>query len=266
MDGSAALLALHDLLEGEQVSPNVTCSPHVHFAHLCGTDDRLEAIAVSGARPKAPLLDVFYRRYLNDENSANFVADISHHYTLATLARLLKHGSHATRRAATLAVSFLGDYRENALLGRALHDADRVVRLLAENSIRDLWYRDGTRLQQHRLQAVIRYNNEERFGLAAREASGLIHEADWFAEAWNQRAIAYFQLARYSESIRDCREAMKRNPYHFAAAVGMGHCYLEMSDGLAALECFRWALQVNPGMENVRAQVGYLQRSLEGKE
>jgi hypothetical protein len=25
-------------------------------------------------------------------------------------------------------------------------------------------------------------------------------------------------------------------------------------------------LQVNPGMENVRAQVGYLQRSFEGKE
>jgi tetratricopeptide (TPR) repeat protein len=212
------------------------------------------------------LLDVFYRRYLSDENSANFVADISHHYTLATLDRLMQLGAAATRRAATLAISFLGDYRSNAILGRALHDTDRVVRLLAENSIRDLWYRDGTGEQQHRLQAIIRFNNEERFALAARESSQLIYEADWFAEVWNQRAIAYYQLQRYSESIRDCREAMKRNPFHFAAAVGMGHCYLEMSDGLAALECFRWALQVNPGMENVRAQVGYLQRSFEGKE
>ncbi len=220
---------------------------------------------MSGARPKAPLLDAFYRRYLTNENSAHFVADVSRHYTLSTLARLLNLGSRTSRRAATLAVGFLGDYRSNAILGRALHDSDRVVRLLAENSIRDLWYRDGTDRQRHRLQAIIRFNNEERHARAAREASRLIHEADWFAEAWNQRAIAYFQLVRYSESIRDCRETLKRNPYHFAAAVGMGHCYLELSDGLAALECFRWALQVNPDMENVRAQVGYLQRSLEGK-
>ncbi len=44
----------------------------------------------------------------------------------------------------------------------------------------------------------------------------------------------------------------------------MGHCYLELFDAVGALEWFRWALQVNPDMENVRAQVGYLQRTLEG--
>jgi tetratricopeptide (TPR) repeat protein len=218
---------------------------------------------VSDASEKAPLLDAFYQYYLADETSAHYVAEVSKHYTLGTLARLAAYGSRSTRRAAVLAIGFLGSFESNELLGRALHDEDRVVRLLAENSIRELWYRDGSVRQQHHLQYIIRLNNALRFEQAAREASDLIQDADGFAEAWNQRAIAYYQCERYSESVRDCRQALKRNPYHFAAAVGMGHCYLEMFDALAALECFRWALQINPDMENVRAQVGYLQRTLE---
>ena len=213
---------------------------------------------------KAPLLDAYYQSYLTDETSAHFVANVSKHYTQGTLERLAACGSHTTRRAAILAVGFLGNYECNGVLGGALHDEDRVVRLLAENSIRELWFRDGSPQQQHWLQHIMRLNNCGQFVDAAREASQLIHEADGFAEAWNQRAIAYFQMDRYSESIRDCRQTIERNPFHFASAVGMGHCYLELFDAVAALECFRWALEVNPDMENVRAQVGYLQRTLEG--
>jgi tetratricopeptide (TPR) repeat protein len=220
---------------------------------------------VCDASAKAPLLDAFYQRYLTDETSARFVAEVSEHYTLATLARLAAGGSRTTRRAAVLSIGFLGSFADNALLGRALHDRDRVVRLLAENSIRELWYRDGSELQQHQLQAIIRLNNSRRFDQAAGDATCLIREADGFAEAWNQRAIALYQMERFSESVRDCQEAMRRNPYHFPAAVGMGHCFLELFDAVAALECFRTALSVNPDMENVRAQVGYLQRTLEGR-
>ncbi len=218
---------------------------------------------MSEENDKAPLLDAFYQLYLTDETSAHFVANVSKHYTVGTLARLAACGSQTTRRAAVLAVGFLGNFECNRILGLALHDSDRVVRLLAENSIRELWGRDGSPLQQHWLQHIMRLNNCSRFTDAAREASLLIQAADGFAEAWNQRAIAYYQLDRYSESIRDCRQTIQRNPYHFASAVGMGHCYLEMFDASAALECFRWALEVNPDMENVRAQVGYLQRTLE---
>ena len=82
--------------------------------------------------------------------------------------------------------------------------------------------------------------------------------------AWNQRAIAYFHLRRCDESANDCHQTLELNPYHFGAADGMAHCYLEMNDAFAALECFRRALRLNPDMEGVRVQVEYLQRSLEG--
>ncbi len=218
---------------------------------------------MSDVSDNTPLLDALYQSYLTDETSAHFVAGVSRHYTLGTLGRLAACGSPTTRRAAILAIGFLGYFDCNGALGRALHDQDRVVRLLAENSIRDLWFRDGSAQQQQWLQYIMRLNNCGRFADAAAEATELTKEADGFAEAWNQRAIAYFQLEQYRESICDCRQTIKRNPFHFASAVGMGHCYLELSDAIAALECFRWALEVNPDMENVRAQVGYLERALE---
>lgn len=219
-----------------------------------------------GSTPqRASWLDRYYQKYLLQEDSASFVANVASYYTVPVLERLVDSGARTTRRAAALAIGFLGDFSSNATLGRALQDDDRGVRLLAEDGLPRLWCRDGTIDQQHLLQAAIRWNECGEFHRAASATTQVLSEAQWFAEAWNQRAIAYYQLQRYSESLRDCRQAMKHNPYHFAAAVGMGHCYLEMFDGLAALECFRWALQVNPSMESVRAQVGYLQRSLEEK-
>jgi len=220
---------------------------------------------VSDASVKTPQLDSFYQEYLNSEVSARFLAEVSRHYTLGTLARLAAHGSRVTRRAAVLSLGFLGGFESNTVVGRALHDDDRVVRLLAENGIRELWCRDGTELQQQHLQSIIRLNNALRFDQALREATSLITEADGFAEVWNQRAIALYQLERFEESRRDCQQTLERNPYHFAAAVGMGHCHLELFDAVAALEGFQLALSINPDMENVRAQVGYLQRTLDGR-
>jgi tetratricopeptide (TPR) repeat protein len=45
----------------------------------------------------------------------------------------------------------------------------------------------------------------------------------------------------------------------------MAHSYLEMEDPFAALECFRRALALNPDLEEVRVQISYLERTLEGK-
>ena len=45
----------------------------------------------------------------------------------------------------------------------------------------------------------------------------------------------------------------------------MAHCYLEFDEPVAALENFRRALRLNPDLEDVRVQIEYLQRALEGK-
>jgi tetratricopeptide (TPR) repeat protein len=159
----------------------------------------------------------------------------------------------------------LADYSANSVLGRRLSDNDRGVRLLAESFIRDLWCRDGTVGQRHHLQRVIRLNSSGLGEEAIVEATALLEDAPAFAEAWNQRAIAYFVRNDFSRSVRDCHQTLELNAYHFGAAVGMGRCYLEMDEGRLALEAFRRALKLNPNLEGIRAQVVLLEKTLGGK-
>ena len=44
-------------------------------------------------------------------------------------------------------------------------------------------------------------------------------------QGYNKRATVLFLLQRYQESIHDCKLVLDLNPYHFAAASGMGMCY-----------------------------------------
>lgn len=216
-------------------------------------------------QPATPQLDQLYHRYLDTEESATFIHEVSQHYLLTTLERLATCGQTVSRRAAVLALGMLGNFSHNAILGNALHDKDRAVRLLADNGIRALWRRDGSDRQQQTLQRVCRLNENQQHHAAIEAASDLITEAAWFAEAWNQRAIGHFALEHWEDAANDCHQTLEINPYHFGAAVGMGHCYLEMDDPFAALECFRRAVKLNPDLEDVRAQIDYLQRTLEGK-
>src|SRR5688572_24266738 len=191
-----------------------------------------------------------------------FTKRVARRYACATLERLVTVGDYTTRRAAVLSLSLLGDYSSNAVLGRALADRDRGVRTIAETGIRELWCRVGSRDQRATLRTVVDLNDDRRFAEAAELATELIHSSPWIAEAWCQRGTAHYHLGQYDAAIRDCHQALEINPYHFTAAAGMGQCYLLQDNPVAALEAFRRALRLNPGLEEVRAQVVRLQRSL----
>jgi len=224
-----------------------------------------EVLAMSDA-VRSPVLHELYQQYLVDQDTAAFIHRTTGRYTVATLARLAAIGDRIVRRAAVLALGYVADYEANAVLGHALNDQDRGVRLLAENAIRAVWCRIGSSNQRVRLARVISLNNGQQAIAALREATSLTRDAPWLAEGWNQRAIAHFSLNRYDESIRDCRQALEINPYHFAAAAGMGQCYLKMGDKPHALESFRRAIGLNPELEGIRAQIHQLERALKRKQ
>ena len=92
-------------------------------------------------RVRIPVLVIYYNRYLTNNDCAMFLKRVARRYSCATLERLVTVGDHTTRRAAVLALSLLGDYSSNAVLGRALVDRDRGVRTIAESGIRELWCR-----------------------------------------------------------------------------------------------------------------------------
>ncbi len=207
-----------------------------------------------------------YEKYLSDQDEVSFGAGVKRHYTPATLQRLAQGGDRYRRRAAVLALGLLGDYESNHVIGCALMDQDRGVRMLAEDAISAIWQRAGNQLQRSRLRRVVELNDAGRSREALSKATELIEQAPWFAEAWNQRGSAYFRLEKYNDAIRDWRQALEINPYHYRAASGMGQCYLKLNDAVSALECFRRALRLNPNLERERAQVAVLEKSLKDKK
>jgi tetratricopeptide (TPR) repeat protein len=209
-----------------------------------------------------PRLLEYYQEYLDTEDQSAFVAEVRAHYEVATLERLLAAESRYVRRAAAAALGFVGDYSSNAALGKALNDSDRGVRTLADHNIRLLWCRIGSVAQQHELSKIVRLNISQRFKEAYSRSSRIIATSPWIAESWNQRAIASFCLGRWERSLEDCQQALELNPYHFGAASGLGQCYMQLGDHPKALEAFRRALKLNPGLEGVRANVIYLQKRL----
>lgn len=214
---------------------------------------------------QSPLLVDFFERYLEDQNMAAFVRSIAGRYDVGTLERLAANGERLARRGAVLALGRLSDYRSNAVLGRALVDGDRGVRTLAENAIARIWPRIGLANHQRRLSAVGEQLEEGDYDRASQLAGKLIQEAPWIAQSWYQRGKAYFHLGQYEAAVRDCHQALEINAYHFQAAAVMGQAYEMQHNLVGALEALRRALRLNPNMEEVRARIIQLQRTLKNQ-
>ncbi len=218
------------------------------------------------APTRTAILELLYQQYLIDQDSATFIKKMVRKYSIGTLERLaLTAARRELRRAAVLGLGFVASYESNAVLGMALNDEDRGVRLAAENGIHSLWTRDGNDSQRQLLGIVMRLIAAKQFAEAIDRATELVESAPWFAEAWNQRAIAHYSLGEYEASIGDCHETLEINPYHFPAASGMGQCYLQLDERTRALECFRRALKLNPNLEGIRANIVHLERAIENE-
>ena len=218
---------------------------------------------MEGPGEQRPHIERLFQKFLNDEQSAKFIHQVAQRYTHASLTRLAACGSRLSRRGAVLAIGFLSGFEANEVLGERMRDSDRGVRLLAEPGLREIWLRDGNENQRHQIRKIVRLNTAGEFHEACQQATQLISAAPRFAEAWNQRGIARFNLHLYRQSVSDCRQTLQLNPYHFAAAVGMAHSYIELNNASAALESLQLALKVNPELEQVRIQETRLRKALE---
>ncbi|MDR0328274.1 MAG: tetratricopeptide repeat protein [Planctomycetaceae bacterium] len=206
-------------------------------------------------------MTTLYLAYLQKHDTRSFIDQVVQHYDESTVIRLTKASCTETRRAAALALGMMGTYQANVPLGRLLKDPDRTVRLIAETSVKAVWSREGSEEQRQQLYNVMRLIAAQNFGEAVSQANVLLDESPLYAEARNQRAIALFALKKFEESIEDSRLVLELNPYHFGAAIGMGHAYSYLQDQASAIECFQQALAINPNLESVRRHLNSLTQS-----
>ena len=96
--------------------------------------------------------------------------------------------------------------------------------------------------------------------------SALIDHAPDFAEGYNMRATAYFQMGELGLSLADVAKTLALNPRHFGALSGLGMIFEELNELDKALEVYRAALKLNPHLASVQEAVKRLDAQLGGQE
>ena len=151
------------------------------------------------------------------------------------------------------------------LLG-ALFDDDAGVRAAAEAAIWRVWSRSGDREADHLFNVGVEQMSRRNFPAAVRTFSRVIEMRPDFAEGWNKRATVYFMMGEDDLSLKDCDEALKRNPYHFGVLSGYGQIHVRRGELALALDYFERALVINPNMNGVRVAIEAIQRALRRRD
>ena len=101
--------------------------------------------------------------------------------------------------------------------------------------------------------------------LAIRHFTALIDHAPDFAEGYNGRATAYFQMGRYGLSLEDIRKTLELNPRHFSAMSGLALILEELGEKETALEAWREVERMHPNREGLQDAIRRLEREVEGE-
>jgi tetratricopeptide (TPR) repeat protein len=207
-----------------------------------------------------PVLLGYYESFLESQDIDTFLQNILARYNDSTLLRLLESSQVEARRASVLALGLMGGPQCNGPVAARMKDSDPVVRRFAENALWGIWFRSDSPANNEELTAVRNLLTEERFEEAMIRVNALIAKAPQFAEAWNQRAILHFTRGDLQKSVDDCREVVKRNPYHFGAMSGMAQSLMKLGKPNEALDVFKTQIKIQPHNEAVQAAIDSLER------
>ena len=134
-----------------------------------------------------------------------------------------------------------------------------------ESRIFEEWSKSGSPtvdLLLRRGQEAIARGDFER---AVGHFSAVIDHAPDFAEGYNGRATAFFQMGRYGESIEDIRQTLLRNPRHFGAMIGLAVIFEQLGRNDEALQAYHRVQALAPAMANVQDAINRLEQQLTGQ-
>ncbi len=186
---------------------------------------------------------------LEAKDISGLLALLTHDWDSAQIISLLRTPDCEARKVAALALSLVGCRECLPALCKVLKDPDPVANQMAEHAMWSIWFRLGSATANCELRKGVEAMNRQEMQQAIKRFSAAIADCDDFAEAWNQRATAYYLLERYEQSILDARQAVARNPNHFGAWAGLGHCFAHLQRFDEAIEAYERSLEINPNLE-----------------
>lgn len=209
-----------------------------------------------------PLILAYFEEMQATGDVGEFAQRVSQHYLEGTLQRLLVNRHPRIREAALTALRLVGTMASNTCVAGRLRDPVRPLRELAESALWAIWFRGDDPAQSQELQQLTRLLAERDYATAIKGLDSLIRRAPRFAEAYNQRAIAYWKSNEFRKAVQDCERTVRLNPCHFGALSGMAQCYLSLNRPVEALRAFRQAHRINPNMEGLLESIRALEQFL----
>jgi Tfp pilus assembly protein PilF len=86
-----------------------------------------------------------------------------------------------------------------------------------------------------------------------------------YPEAWHRRARVFANDGKYDEAIADLEGALRAEPRHFGAWIGLGAIFESVQRPDAALKAYRRALAVHPFATAAKQGEGRLTVAVEGR-
>ncbi len=134
-----------------------------------------------------------------------------------------------------------------------------------EDAIWIEWSRSGSPSMDLLLKEGREALEAEEYDLAIEHLTALTDHAPEFAEGFNARATAFFQLEMYGLALEDIRRTLELNPRHFAALTGLAVILEEMGEEARALTAYQKVLEIHPHRPNVKEAVERLEFTVLGK-
>lgn len=193
---------------------------------------------------------------------ADLLTAIQQNWPAERVFGLLESSSGEVVRSAALCLGINGNMKHSAGLVELLHHPDPGIVSSAEESLWRIWMRAGTPQGNQDLATALGAIQRDEYEQAIERLQELTAIEPEFAEAHHQLGLVLCILMRLHESLTAYREALRLNPFHFSAAAGMGHCYVELNDFDRALHAYRRALKIHPRLEGIPQAVAALERKL----
>jgi tetratricopeptide (TPR) repeat protein len=186
---------------------------------------------------------------LERRDTDGLAALLKSRWTGRQIVDLLRCRDSDARKVAALSLALVGCRKCLPELLRHLHDPDPVVNQMAEHAVWAIWFRLGSPGANAEVHRGVQAMNAQNLDAAIAHFTRALECSPDFAEAYNQRATAYYLKEDYTLSITDARAAVARNPHHFGAWAGLGHCYAYLGRVDEAIEAYERALEINPHLE-----------------
>lgn len=146
-----------------------------------------------------------------------------------------------------------------------LKTADAQAAARIEQEIWIEWSKSGSAAMDLLLERGRSAMAEGNLGLAVEHFTALIDHAPEFAEGYNARATAYYQMGQIGPSMADIARTLKLNPRHFGALSGFAMILEELDRPEQALEVQKAVQAIHPHAAGVSEAIDRLTAGLEGR-